>query len=123
LNDHGPSVEYRGFVSGADKARLFRESDCLCFPTYYPAESFGLVLVEAMAFGLPVVTTRWRMIPELLPKDYPGIVEPRSPEQLANALLAAMKQGYDATQRQRFLKDFTVERFAENVRAAFRAEE
>ena len=120
LNEHGPSVEYRGFVSGADKAKLFRESDCLCFPTYYPAESFGLVLVEAMVFGLPVVTTRWRMIPELLPKDYPGIVEPRSPEQLANALLAAMKQGYDETQRQRFLKDFTVERFAENVRAALR---
>lgn len=117
LTEGGPAVDYRGFVSGTDKVKLFHESDCLCFPTYYQAESFGLVLVEAMAFGLPVVATRWRMVPELLPQDYPGLVEPRSPEQLANALLATLDRGYDESQRQRFLQHFTVERFAENVRA------
>jgi len=45
-------VEYCGFVTGAEKSRLFREADVFCFPTYYPAESFGLVVLEAMAHGL-----------------------------------------------------------------------
>ena len=48
-------MRYCGFVAGEEKRRLFRESDCFCFPTYYPAESFGIVVIEAMAFELPVV--------------------------------------------------------------------
>ena len=47
-----PMVDYRGFVSGAGKEEVFRESDCFCFPTYYAAESFGLALVEAMASAI-----------------------------------------------------------------------
>src|SRR6185436_17832121 len=85
LTEPEPAVLYHGFVSGAEKERLFRECDALCFPTYYEAESFGLVLLEAMAFGLPVIATRWRMIPEVLPKDYP-LIEPRSPEQIVLAI-------------------------------------
>lgn len=88
-----PSVSYRGFVSGEEKARLFCESDVFCFPTYYPGETFGLVIAEAMAFGLPVLTTKWRGLPELLPPSYPWIVEPRSPERLAEALPQMLDSG------------------------------
>ena len=37
-------------------------------------------------FGLPIVTTRWRSIPEMLPQNYPGLVDPKSPHQIAAAL-------------------------------------
>ena len=80
------TVEFLGFVSEARKAQAFREADLFCFPTYYHAESFGAVVVEAMAFGLPTVATRWRSIPEILPPDYPGLVDPKSPSQIAEAL-------------------------------------
>ena len=39
-----------------------------------------------MAFGLPIVTTRWRSLPEMLPPNYPGLVDSQSPEQIAAAL-------------------------------------
>ncbi len=105
-------VEYEGFVEGDKKKELLRDCDCLSFPTYYHAESFGLVIVEAMAAGMAVVTTRWRAIPELLPADYPGFVSAKSPEAVATALQAAMFQ--DARPlRDAFLQRFTIERHVE----------
>ena len=110
-----PLVEYRGFVGGADKARLFAESDCLVFPTYMP-ESFGLVLVEAMAFGLPLITTNWRNIPEMLPANPRGIVDPRSPDQIAAALLGYLDADVDPGLRAHFLAHYTDERFGVRMR-------
>ena len=115
IRDGAPLVVYKGFVSGEGKQRLFRESDCLCFPTYYPAESFGLVVAEAMAWGMSVVTTRWRTVPELLPPGYPGVVDVRSPAQLSEALLSMAGANYDARLRSRFLECYTERRFADNM--------
>ena len=115
MRDGAPLVVYKGFVSGEGKQRLFRESDCLCFPTYYPAESFGLVVAEAMAWGLFVVTTRWRTVPELLPAGYAGLVDIQSPEQLAKTLIEMAGSDYDARLRSRFLECYTERRFADAI--------
>jgi len=115
--DLAGAVTYAGFVSGEAKAALLRESDCLCFPTYYHAESFGLVIVEAMAAGMCVVTTRWRATPDLLPADHPGFVPVRQPERIAEALLAQMT--VDSTGlRAEFLARFTEDRHLDALRAA-----
>lgn len=121
IRDGVPLVTYLGFVSGADKKRLFAGSDCLCFPTYYGAESFGLVVLEAMAWGLHVVTTRWRTVPELLPGNYEGVVSIQSPPELAAALLSAASADYDPRLRARFLERYTNERFVANMRRVFRS--
>ncbi len=113
--DGTPLVEYRGFVGGADKARLFVESDCLCFPTYMP-ESFGLVLVEGMAFGLPLITTNSRNIPEMLPPNPPGVVDPKSPHQIATALLTCLGLDYDPALRSWFRKHYTEGEFARRMK-------
>ena len=104
---------------GVQDPRL-TEADCFCFPTYYYAESFGLVLVEAMAFGLPLITTRWRSIPELLPEDYPGFVEIDSPVQVANKLRSFPTLDLAASLRRRFVDHFTFERHLAGLAAAFR---
>ena len=122
IKDGEPLVVYRGFVTGDDKKRLFEESDSLCFPTYYPAESFGLVLVEAMAFGLSIVTTRWRMIPEILPLGYPGIVELRSPAEISRVLASYLRQEHDPALREWFLARFTLGVFAANMKAVLLGE-
>ena len=113
-------VDYKGFVSGEMKKQLMREHDCMCFPTWYSAESFGLVLVEAMAYGMHCVTTRWRTIPELLPEGYDGLVDPRSPRQLAAALSNAARKTYDARLRARFLEHYTDKQFAAKIKAALK---
>ena len=49
-----PGVVMRGGVLEADKAALYASADLFCAPSLF-GESFGIVLVEAMASGLPVV--------------------------------------------------------------------
>jgi glycosyltransferase involved in cell wall biosynthesis len=116
--DGTPQVEHRGFVSGKAKHALFEESDCLLFPTYYNAESFGIVLVEAMAHGLPVITTNWRMIPELLPKGYPLIVRPRAPTEIADALERVRSRPAEWNLRKHYLENFTDRHYLDKMEAA-----
>jgi glycosyltransferase involved in cell wall biosynthesis len=116
-------VTYIGFVAGEHKQRVFAESDFFCFPTFYHAESFGLVVVEAMAFGLPVVTTRWRSLPEMLPPGYPGLVDPKSPEQIANTLLALMTQENGEPLREYYQGRYTLERHLHNLAEALHSVE
>jgi glycosyltransferase involved in cell wall biosynthesis len=102
-------VEYHGFVTGIAKDQAFRAADLFCFPTFYYAESFGLVVAEAMAYGLPVVTTRWRAIPEVLPPDYAGLVEPNQPEQIAERLVDFITHSDPRALRRHFVAHFTIE--------------
>ncbi len=48
------NVEFKGFVGEAEKLKLFSQADVFCSPALY-GESFGIVLLEAMAAGLPLV--------------------------------------------------------------------
>jgi glycosyltransferase involved in cell wall biosynthesis len=104
-----PLVDYRGFVKGQAKDEAFREADLFCFPTFYHAESFGLVVAEAMAYGLPVITTRWRAIPEVLPPAYPGLVDPNRPEQIATRLIDFITRSDAQAVRAHFVAHYTIE--------------
>ena len=103
-------VELLGFVSADRKARALAEADLFCFPTYYLAENQPGNLLEAMAFGLPIVTTCWRSIPEMLPDGYPGIVDPQSPARVADALRRMALSDFSEELRGRFLERFTLDR-------------
>ena len=110
-------VQYVGFVTGEQKDKLLRSADCFCFPTFYPNENQPVNLIEAMAFGLPVVTTRWRSLPEIFPSGYQGLVDVHSPEQIADALvqlITADGEGLRAT----FLKNFTLENYLTGLATA-----
>jgi glycosyltransferase involved in cell wall biosynthesis len=102
-------VRHVGFLKGPEKDRAMVEADLFCFPSFYPAESFGLVLVEAMAYGLPIVTTRWRSIPEFFSRDYPGLVNVRAPDQIAAAFFAVLQEDYIEPFRQKATSEFRLE--------------
>lgn len=103
------AVDYLGFVSGEGKERALQQCDLFCFPTYYLGENQPVNLIEAMAFGLPIVTTRWRSLSEMLPADYPGLVSIRSPDKTAAALLNLMSEETGEGFREMFLTRFTLE--------------
>lgn len=113
------AIHYLGFVEGEKKTTAFRDADAFCFPTYYHNESQPVSLIEAMAFGLPVVTTGWRSIPELLPADYFGLVPIRTPEKVAEKLLQALTSDTGEELRRIFLQRFTVENYLSGLADAF----
>ena len=109
-NNHGIDprlIEHVGFVGGEAKRNFISNSDVLCFPTKYHAESFGLVAVEAMAFGIPTVATDWRMVPGIMALADLPVSAVGKPESIANGLIAAIGRDDPRTLRAVFLEHFT----------------
>lgn len=56
-------VEFKGWVLGEAKDRIFREATIFCLPSY--AEGFSMAVLDAWAYGLPVITTPVGGIPDV----------------------------------------------------------
>jgi len=80
LND---VVSFLGHVGGVEKISLYQSADLFVLPTHH--ENFGLVLVEAMAAGTPVVTTRGTDIWQEL-QSAGASISPNDPNSLATAI-------------------------------------
>jgi len=118
----GDSVRHVGFADEEKKRGLFRAADVLCFPTSYPHEGQPLVLIEALAHDVPIVTTRWRAIPGMLPEENVWFVEPKEAGGLVDALLVARNAPQrPGVLRGHFLARYTYERHLESLRAALRS--
>ena len=81
-----PRVRFRGLVN--DMAAFWQTCDLAVVPSHPPhVESFGIVAIEAMASGLPVVATENGALPELVTHGRSGTIVPEGdPDALAAAL-------------------------------------
>ena len=75
-------VTWLGDVSRPQLAAEYNRADVFCLPSVQ--EGFGIVLLEAMAAGKPIVASRAAAIPEVAPHGL--LVEPENPEALAAAI-------------------------------------
>jgi glycosyltransferase involved in cell wall biosynthesis len=77
-------VTVHGQKTGNEKWQMFANANIFCFPTFYPSEGFPCVLVEAMSFSLPIVSTHWRGIPSIVDEGKTGfLVQIKNSELLA----------------------------------------
>src|SRR6185437_3998377 len=80
-------IEFAGEVSAADLPRYYQSCDVFCSPAI-SGESFGMVLLEAMALGKPVVATAIDGYKQVMQDERQGrLVPPRDASALAQALL------------------------------------
>ena len=82
IEDH---VVFHGRVSESALMNLYKTADIFVFPSLW--EGFGIVLAEAMSYGLPIVTTNAGAIPYLVKDGRNGfLVPPQDPEKLAQSI-------------------------------------
>jgi len=117
LSGEGAMVELVGFLDSGQKKSALERADCLVFPTFYEGETQGLVLLEAMSAGLPVITTSWRGVPEVLPEGYPGVVAQGSAVELATAMLEMPVADWSRSLRQRYEERYSIIRHVESLAA------
>jgi len=72
LLDH-PLIEFIGEIGDADKSAFLGGAEALLFPIMWP-EPFGLVMIEAMACGTPVVAYRYGSAPEVIDDGVTGFL-------------------------------------------------
>ena len=120
LADH---FVWAGVLQGGEKWQAYADADCFIFPTHHPTETFGMVLIEAMAYGLPVIATRWRGVPTVL-GDSALLCDVHSPNQCADALERVignenLKVRMGAASLERYRKQFTEEQFLMRMNEVF----
>lgn len=79
------NIKFVGWINKQEKLNLLKNAAIFCLPSHF--ESFGLSVLEAMCFGLPIVSTDVGGIPELVRDNFNGIlVKKNDPDALFQAL-------------------------------------
>ena len=103
---------------------MFKQSDIFVFPTEY--ECFPLVLLEAMQFGLPCISTVEGGIPNIIDDGYTGILIPKNNVDALERAIRKLATNPDVTTKmgerakQKFDNQFTIEIFEQRLIDIFR---
>lgn len=83
--DLQPRVTFHGFASDKKLEEFYKNCDVFILPSRY--ESFGLVFLEAMSYGKPVIGTKIGGIPEIVNNKVGLLVDVNNPEEISAAVL------------------------------------
>jgi len=118
-------VYYKGYVEDiVQRTKIFRQADIFIFPTL--RDVFGLVLLHAMAEGLPIVASREGTIPEIVHDGTNALlVEKGDVKDLAEKVIfladdLPLRQKMGEANRRRFEEVYTVEKYGANMIKAFK---
>ena len=111
------NVEFIGEINDAQKPAFLSGAKALLFPIDWP-EPFGLVMIEAMACGCPIIAMRRGSVPEVMDDGVTGFVVNSVDE--AVAACARLDEIDRAGVRARFEQRFTARRMAEDYVAIYR---
>nr|WP_119301151.1 glycosyltransferase family 4 protein [Dongia deserti] len=112
-----PNVEYIGEISEREKCAFLGNARGLLFPIDWP-EPFGLVMIEAMACGTPVIAFKCGSVPEVIDDGVTGFIV-KSPDE-AVAAVKRLGEIDRAAVRATFEQRFTVERMARDYLNIYR---
>jgi glycosyltransferase involved in cell wall biosynthesis len=116
-------VRLVGAVSGPEKERVLVDADCFVLPSY--AEGLPMAMLEAMAYGMPVIVTRVGAIPEVVTDGVEGfLIEPGDVKALADRLLQmerdpTLRHRMGLAARKRVEQDYSIETMIERLLAIY----
>jgi len=116
------NAKYLGGKYGSDKKDYLTKADIFAFPTFYPNECFPLVLLEAMSYSLPVVSTFEGGIPDEVEDGVTGfVIEQKNVTALAEKLEILilnpeLRKQMGKAGRQKFENEFNLNQFEEGLK-------
>lgn len=111
-------VNFVGEISNPGLLKKLPCYDYLVLPSRY--ETFGIVLIEAMSCGLPVISTKVGSIPEIVTSEEIGVlVEPDSPESLAKGIIKAFNKKWDREKIKKYAENFSIEETAKKIEEVY----
>jgi glycosyltransferase involved in cell wall biosynthesis len=118
LVDAHPNVEFVGEITERDKGKFLGEASALLFPIEWP-EPFGMVMIEAMACGTPVIAYRNGSAPEVIDDGVSGYLV----DGIAQAVEAVLRiDEFDRARARRcFERRFSIERVAADYLDIYRS--
>ena len=109
-----PHFVFTGFVEDDILLDYYRAADVFAFPSLY--ETQGLVALEAMAAGVPVVASRAKAIPDFIKDGENGyLVNPYDASEFAQKILEAMDDKEVIKRAKKFVEEYAIERMAERL--------
>ncbi|HEY5301767.1 MAG TPA: glycosyltransferase family 4 protein, partial [Acetobacteraceae bacterium] len=116
LLDRSPHVEFIGEINDAQKPEFLSGAHALLFPIDWP-EPFGLVMIEAMACGTPVIAFPCGSVPEVIDHGVTGFIVPD--EAAAVRAIGNLGQLDRRQVRRQFERRFTARRMAEDYLSVY----
>lgn len=119
------NVKYLGVITGDEKKNAFASADVFCFPSFFVAESFGIVLLEAMQFKLPIIATRWRGIQSIVKDSVNGyLVDIKNAEQISIAVKSfyynrSLLKVMGEKSRLLYDDEYTINRYIQQIAVVF----
>jgi glycosyltransferase involved in cell wall biosynthesis len=107
----GSQIQFIGEVGERDKPKFLQNALALLFPIDWP-EPFGLVMIEAMACGTPIIAFKRGSVPEVIEDGVSGFVVENEAEALS--AIARLKELDRSLVREAFERRFTARRMAED---------
>jgi alpha-1,3-rhamnosyl/mannosyltransferase len=84
LDRDSTDIDLKGYQSGPELAALYRGASVFAYPSFH--EGFGFPVLEAMGFGVPVLTSRDSAMSEIAGSAAGALVDPASTEEIAAGL-------------------------------------
>jgi len=110
---------YQGLLAKERVHQTLNQYDVLVLPTWFSGEGYPGVIIEAYSLGMPVITTQWKSIPEIVEDQKTGLlISPKSLKELTTAIQAFNTDNYaqfSQAAKDYFLTHFKSERVLSKV--------
>jgi glycosyltransferase involved in cell wall biosynthesis len=88
-------VNYKGLLIPEEVLNVLSSYDVLLLPSYFKGEGYPGIIIESLALGIPVITTNWKALPEIITNNINGIlIDIKNEKQLEEAILFFNEDNY-----------------------------
>jgi len=115
------NIYYKGPVFGEEKIKTFNEADIFIFPSYFNEECFPVVILEAMAAGIPIIATNVGVINEVIDNGINGIIiQPKKNKELIDSLINliennGLRLSFGKKAHEKYLVNYNPDKFHKGI--------